>query len=1129
MDSKEFLAVFRRNPRTQAIVSYLKENDKSRVHLAGTNASHTAILLGSIVPQIQTSALIICEDKETAAYCQNDLSQLLTHKEILFFPDSFKKIGYFDEINKNNVLARTETVSKMLYREHNYEFLVTYPEALFEKIVSPARLKQQSLHIKVGETLELDFMVDMLIDLGFAASDMVYEPGEFATRGGIFDLYSFGNDLPYRIELEGDTVSSIRIFNPATQISERKLSQITIVPNVQTQFQSNEKVSLLEVLPENSIIFIANAEMLAARIDQCFVKLNAARQAYADKEALEENPILREAEDDVCVNAETFLTQLQNFSLCTFGTSSALPQAKVFQFDIKPLPVINKNFDILIENLRHSSAENYQNFILAENPRQIRRLNQIFHDVNAKVSFTHLPIELHEGFIDADEKMAIYTDHQIFNRFHKYKLKTSFSATNALSLRMLKDLQPGDYVVHIDHGVGQYAGLQKLESAGKLREVVRLTYKDGDILYVGINSLHKISKYVGKDGKPPVINKLGSDAWENLKRKAKKKIKEIAFDLIRLYAKRRATKGISFPPDNYIMAELEASFIYEETPDQLKAVEEVKQDLEADFPMDRLVCGDVGFGKTEIAIRAAAKVVCDSKQVAVLVPTTILAMQHYKTFSERMLDLPFRIDFINRFKSSKEKKITLEKVKNGEVDILIGTHALLSNKIAFKDLGLLIIDEEQKFGVAAKEKLKNFKVNIDTLTLTATPIPRTLQFSLMSARDLSIISTPPANRQSVNTQLMVYDAEKIRDAIYYEIDRGGQVFFVHNRVRDIEEIATSLRQLCPDVEIGVAHGQMTNEELEDHMIKFENRYYDVLVSTNIIESGLDIPNANTIVINNAHWFGLSDLHQMRGRVGRSNQKAFCYLITPPLYTLADDARKRLRTIEQYADLGSGFQIAMRDLDIRGAGNLLGAEQSGFIADIGYETYMKILDESIRELKENEFEEVFKDHRRSDTPFVRDCFIDADAEMLIPDDYVKNTAERLSLYTRLDNLKSESDIQKFADELRDRFGPLPRSIHELFYAVRLRILATALGFEQVILKSNKLRCYFVNINLSSYYKSDIFGGIMAFVQTNKKGNLKQTSTQLLWAVDDIYSLKQACKLLEELNNFVFKEKVAPNEV
>jgi transcription-repair coupling factor (superfamily II helicase) len=829
---------------------------------------------------------------------------------------------------------------------------------------------------------------------------------------------------------------------------------------------------------------------------------------------------------DVFVTSHDTLQELKKFRIIEFGNKSFLKNTETISFHTRPQPSFNKNFELLITDLKTNTEKGYENFIFSENAKQIERFYAIFEDLKADVKFTPVYHAIHQGFIDDDLKMACYTDHQIFNRYHKYNLRQGFSKDSQLVLKTLKELKPGDFVTHIDHGVGVFSGLEKIEVGGQMQEAVRLIYSGNDVLYVGIQSLHKISKYVGKDGTEPRVNKLGTDTWNNLKKKTKKRIKELAFDLIQLYAKRKAQRGFAFAPDNYMQTELEASFMYEDTPDQAKATEDVKRDMEKMSPMDRLVCGDVGFGKTEVAIRAAFKAVLDGKQVAVLVPTTILAMQHFKTFKERLAEFPVTVDYINRFKTAKEKKETLKALAEGKVDILIGTHGIVGKSVKFKDLGLMVIDEEQKFGVGVKETLKELRATVDSLTLTATPIPRTLQFSMMGARDLSIINTPPPNRLPVTTEVQTLNPDVIREAIEYEVYRGGQVFFVHNRVKDIAEVKLMLKKIVPDIEIGVAHGQLEGEELENILVRFMNREFEVLLSTNIIEAGIDIPNANTIIVNNAHHFGMSDLHQLRGRVGRSNKKAFCYLLAPPQSTLTQEAKQRLKTLEEFAELGSGFNIAMRDMDIRGAGNLLGAEQSGFIADIGYDVYHKILEEAIRELKQTDFKELYQDEMNRTNDYVKDCAIETDLEMLIPDAYVKNTAERMILYKQLNETKNEEELKKFESNLADRFGKIPKQIFELFNGVRLKWIATQLGMEQMIIKGRHLRCYFISNQESSFYNSPVFGKILTYVQQHKKGiYLRETEKYLVLNIEGVTSMKEAKEQLENIGAFVFGKEEA----
>jgi transcription-repair coupling factor (superfamily II helicase) len=1019
-------------------------------------------------------------------------------------------------------MLRTEALTRFSH-EGNKRIMVTYPEALFEKVVLPATLSKHIIRIKTNDTLDVNSLMEQFVGYGFERTDFVYQPGQFAMRGGILDIYSFGNDKPYRVELFGNDVDSIRIFDPETQLSERKMLQVTIIPNVETQFEDGEKISMLNYLPENTMVWIRDRQFFHDSLvnqeeDLAFFFERNQEAPASESEEGEEKLQVRASDFET---ADNLMRQLQQRILIEMG-GQAQNQLKEEErsFHTREQPAFNRKFDMLINDLKVHDKRLYSVFLFAENPKQLERLHSIFTDLKAEIQFTPVPTAIHEGFIDEDLKVVCYTDHQIFQRYHKYKVKQAYNKNKALTLRALRELQPGDYVVHIDHGIGVFSGLQKIESNGRTQEAVRLLYKDSDILYVNINSLHKISKYTGKEGHVPKVNKLGSDAWQKLKEKTKTKVKEIAFDLIKLYAQRKAQPGFPHAPDNYMQLELESSFLYEDTPDQGRAIADVKKDMEAPHPMDRLVCGDVGFGKTEIAVRAAFKTCLDGKQAAVLVPTTILAYQHYKTFSQRLKDFPVTVDFVNRFKSTKEKKETLKKLEEGKIDIIIGTHALIGKEVKFKDLGLLVIDEEQKFGVGHKEKIKTLKTTVDCLTLTATPIPRTLQFSLMGARDLSIINTPPPNRQPIQTEVHGFNEDFIRDAIYFETERGGQVFFIHNRVQNIMEMAAMIRGLCPDLSVGVAHGQLEGFELEQRILDFIDRKYDVLVCTNIVESGVDIANVNTIIVNNAHQFGLSDLHQLRGRAGRSNKKAFCYLLAPSMATLPTDSRKRLQTLEQFSDLGSGFQIAMRDLDIRGAGNLLGGEQSGFLVEIGFEMYQKVLDEAIRELKRTSFRELFKDEIQKQDDFVHDCTIDTDLEILIPDRYVENTAERLSLYSRLDNCRDEEDLKSFHQEMEDRFGPIPQSVEDLFTTVRCRKMAVEIGFERMVLKDDTLRCYFVNNPDSPYFESPVFNALLHYVQTRtNKARLKQTGKNFMLIVDDIRTMEDLYRFLLDMRTTI----------
>lgn len=1119
MNLQVLLGLYQNDIRLKQIAAAISlPEPKLRAYFDNLRGSAINMIAASIWQQSDANHVFILNDKEEAAYFHNDLEHLTGALDICFFPDSFKRTGHYNELNSSHVMLRTEALTKFSGDRVHKKVLVTYPEALFEKVVNPKTLSGNMISIKVGENLQVDALMEKFVGLGFKREDFVYEPGQFAMRGGILDIYSFGNENPYRIELFGNEVDSIRIFNPETQLSERKLLQVSILPNIETKFDTKEKISLLNYLPENTIIWAKDLNFTIGRIGKMEADLPDSftlGQIAIDHD----EDWLKELTREDFETTEDWTEQIKKRHLIEWYNHSLEKMTGdeptvTIQFATEEQPVFNRQFDMLIADLQRRSTQQYTPYIFAENPKQLERLRSIFEDLNAQINFVPLPTAISKGFIDHDKKVLCYTDHQIFQRYHKYKVKQAYTKGKALTMRALRELQPGDYVTHIDHGVGVYSGLQKIDVNGNMQEAIRIIYRDNDVLYVNINSLHKISKYTGKEGTQPKVNKLGSDAWEKLKNKTKKQVKDIASDLIKLYAKRKASQGFQHSPDSYLQTELEASFFYEDTPDQSKATADVKRDMEAPSPMDRLVCGDVGFGKTEIAVRAAFKTVGDSKQAAILVPTTILAFQHYQTFKERLHDFPCNVDYVNRFKSTKEKKETLKKLEDGKIDIIIGTHAILGKDVKFKDLGLLIIDEEQKFGVAAKEKLRQLKSNVDTLTLTATPIPRTLQFSLMSARDLSIINTPPPNRQPVHTEVIVFDEHTIRDAIYFEAERGGQVYFIHNRVQSLPEMATLLRNLCPDLEIGIAHGQMEGHKLEEALFDFIDHKYDVLCCTNIVESGVDITNANTIIINNAHQFGLSDLHQLRGRVGRNNKKAFCYLMAPPMSTLPNDSRKRLQTLEQFNELGSGFQIAMRDLDIRGAGNLLGGEQSGFIAEIGFEMYQKILAEAMRELKTSDFKDVFSEELDRKRDYVSDCTIDTDLEILIPDSYVESITERLSLYTQLDDIEDEEKLKAFAAEMQDRFGPIPSQVEELFTTIRCRSIAKELGFEKLILKNEQMRLYFVSNPDSPYFESDTFNHIMSYIQKHtNNARLKQVGKNFMLLVDRVKNMGDVLWFME----------------
>ena len=1119
MKTAELISTYAEQPVAMEILDHLRDTPGQGIWLSGLAGSVASVIAASVITKQQGAHLIIVNEKETAAYYYNDLENILGEKDVsfqrkkvLFFPTSYKKSYDIERTESSNALARAQAVGK-LSSSVSTKIIVTYPEALAEKLVTRSFLTKSTFRIKLDDQLEIDDLIDYLDDHHFERLDFVIGPGQYSVRGGIMDVFSYSNDFPYRIEFVGDVITSLRSFDPENQLSVDKLSRIAIIPDLNDRRIDHERANLQSLLPRDAVIWVEDIGFTRDRITKEYRE--AVKIIKEPREGFHEIEV-----GELFQDGDEWLDGLSDFHLIE---TSKRPWNKSFQeitLEVSPQPSFNKNFDLLAANLNENTKNGFQNVILSSNAKQLERLHTIFEDMpftagkNEKPAFDTMNISLHEGFVDKKAKLACYTDHQIFERYYKFRLRAGFGKKEILTIKDLYDLKPGDYVTHIDHGVGRFDGLEKIDNNGVEQEAIRLVYKNNDLLYVSIHSLHRIAKYTGKEGSIPQMNKLGSNAWNKLKSKTKQKVKDIAKDLIKLYAERKASEGFSFSPDTYLQTELEASFFYEDTPDQVKATRDLKKDMEAAYPMDRLICGDVGFGKTEVAIRAAFKTVAESKQVALLVPTTILALQHYKTFSDRLKDFPCTVDYINRFKPAAEQKETIRKIAAGEIDILIGTHRLISKDMKFQDLGLLIIDEEQKFGVSAKERLKRMSVNVDTLTLTATPIPRTLQFSMMGARDLSIINTPPANRYPVQTELRLFNEELIRDAIHYEVSRGGQVFFVHNRVQNILDVEHMLMRFVPDVRIAVVHGQMEGRELEKRMLDFIEGDYDILLATTIIESGLDIPNVNTIIINDAQRFGLSDLHQLRGRVGRSNKKAFCYLLTPPLSGLTREARQRLKAIEEFAELGSGFNIAMRDLDIRGAGNLLGAEQSGFISEIGFEMYHRILDEAIQELKENEFSGVFE--KKEETEYVKDCQIETDLQLLIPDDYVTNIRERLSLYKELDSIETEEYLLEFQDRFIDRFGPLPREVGGLMNAIRLRWLARQLGFEKVILKNHRMTGYFISKQESAYFQSPVFSAMLRYVQENPgRCNMKEARERLTLTFKDVKTVFDALETLKQL--------------
>ncbi|MFJ1473062.1 transcription-repair coupling factor [Capnocytophaga cynodegmi] len=1076
-------------------------------HLSGASLS---FVIANLFRNTKRNLFVILSDKEEAAYFLNDLESLLGDEHVIFFPDSYRRPYQIEDTDNANVLLRAEVLNR-LGSHQTPLIVVSYPEALFEKVITRKQLEKNTLKIKKGDSLSLDFLNEMLFTYNFNRTDFVTEPGEFSVRGGIVDVFSFSNNEPYRIEFFGNEIESIRTFDVETQLSTQQLSKITIIPNIENKENEEVRQSILEYISEKTLFIAKDIDSFPQKIDKLF---NKSVEIY---EKLS-NEVKHIAPEVLFCQSNELLECIGYFQSIFTGTNSLFSSEKIV-FRTNPQPAFNKQFELLISYLKEKHEEGFTNYIICSTEQQAKRFDDIFKEMEQKVYYQTAILSLHSGFVDSDNKINVFTDHQIFERYHKFHLKNGYAKKQAITLKELTQLTVGDYVTHIDHGIGKFAGLQKIEVEGKMQETIKLIYGDRDVLFVSIHSLHKITKYNGKDGKPPKIYKLGSGAWKALKQKTKARVKEIAFNLIQLYAKRKESSGFAFAHDSYLQNELEASFLYEDTPDQSKATAEVKADMESPKPMDRLVCGDVGFGKTEVAIRAAFKAVDNGKQVAVLVPTTILAFQHYQTFSSRMKDFPVRIDYLNRFRTAKEKKNILEELAKGSLDIIIGTHQIVNESVKYKDLGLLIVDEEQKFGVGVKDKLKTLKENLDVLTLTATPIPRTLQFSLMAARDLSVINTPPPNRYPIDSQVIHFNEEIIRDAVAYEIQRGGQVFFINNRVENIREVAGMLQRLVPDAKIAVGHGQMDGKKLEETMLAFMDGAYDVLVATTIIESGLDVPNANTIFINNAHNFGLSDLHQMRGRVGRSNKKAFCYFITPPFVAMSDDARKRIQAIAQFSDLGSGFNIAMKDLEIRGAGDLLGGEQSGFINEIGFETYQKILQEAIVELKENEFSELYQT-KEEDKSYLNDTQIDSDFELLFPDTYVNRVAERLNLYNELSNISSEADLLTYEKNLIDRFGQLPPQAVDLLNSVRLKWFATKMGIEKLVMKNGKMTGYFISDQESPFYQSSRFQKVLQFVQRHPdRCRMQEKETRnglrLLLIFEGITSIDKALNIMRLL--------------
>lgn len=1122
---KELLKVYSESPKHKEILRQItKPHSVLNIQsLAGSSMSFS--VANAINQSKEFSHLIIVADKEEAAYFSNDIEQIFgeqeldySKKNVLFYPSSYKLPYQIEETDNANILLRAEALNRL--NNNSQTVIITYPEALLEKVISKQILRKNTLKISTKDSLSVDFIIDILDEYAFERVDFVVEPGDYAVRGGIIDVFSFADEYPYRIEFFGDDVESLRTFDVVSQLTIEEKDSLVIVPNIQSSTISQEKrVSLVDYFSDNTVVWVENLSLCLEKLDKEY--------EFAERTYLElENKNLHLEPHELYNSSSEFRRSILEHSIVEMGSNPMLSKDNSIVFNTTPQPPFNKNFNLFVDSLKTQAENSFTNFFCVENPKQKERIEKIIKEFGSGFPYFNINYKLNSitsGFVDNELKIAVFTDHELFERYHKYKVRDQKQNKEALTLKDLLQLKPGDYITHIDYGVGKFAGLEKLENNGKQQETIRLVYKDNDILYVSIHALHKISRYSGKDGSVPTLHRLGSNTWNNLKNKTKQRVKDIAKDLIALYAKRKASLGFAYSGDSYLQDELEASFIYEDTPDQDKTTKDIKRDMESRIPMDRLVCGDVGFGKTEIAIRAAFKAVADSKQVAVLVPTTILAYQHFKTFSERLENMPCRVDYINRFRTTKEKNQIIADLRTGKIDILIGTHKLLSKEIEFKDLGLFIIDEEHKFGVAMKEKLKNLKINIDSLTLTATPIPRTLQFSLMGARDLSIINTPPPNRQPVQTKVCNFEEETIRDAILFEVSRGGQVYFVHNRVQNIEEMAGMIKRLVPDAKVIIGHGQMKGEKLEEVMYSFIEGDFDVLVSTTIVENGLDIPNANTIIINDAQNYGLSDLHQLRGRVGRSNKKAYCYLLTPSLNILTEEARKRLQAIEDFSNIGSGFSIAMRDLDIRGAGNILGGEQSGFISEIGFDMYHKILNEAIEELKQTDFKELYQEQEEEKRLleggyYTKECNIETDLEILIPDQYITNIAERLNLYKELDSLETDKELEEYRTQLKDRFGKIPKQTLELIDTIKLRQLARKIGFEKLILKSNRMIATFGVEKDSEFYNSEIFGNVLTYVQSYPTNTqLKEVGEKLSLRISPIKSVSDALKVLGNIYN------------
>ena len=1118
MDITELQEIYANHANVNALLEQLKDEDIKTLFLAGLHASASPLFFSAYLQKTEQTIVFILNDQEEAGYFYHDLTQIIGEERVLFFPSSYRRAIKYGQKDAANEILRTEVLSRL--QKGDPLAIVTYPDAIAEKVMSHGELTARTLKVAVGDHTEVDTIMDILADLGFERVDYVYEPGQYALRGSIVDVFSFSSEYPYRIDFFGDEVDSIRTFEVETQLSRERKDSIAIVPELNVS-GSGDFVSFLEFIPKDCVLVMKDFLWIRDRIDVIHEEAVSPLTLVADEEHKKElMNIVRHLTD-----GSDFTMQALNFRRIECGHKpTGTPQATL-TFETEAQPIFHKNFSLVASCFIDFLEKGYTLYICTDSEKQAKRLKDIFEERGDRIVFTYVDKTLHEGFTDHTLRSCFFTDHQIFDRFHKYSLRSDRARSGkvALTLKELSQFEPGDYVVHIDHGIGKFAGLVRLPNGDSTQEVIKLIYQNDDVVFVSIHSLHKISKYKGKEGEPPRINKLGTGAWERMKEKTKTKIKDIARDLIKLYSQRKQEKGFAYTPDSFLQHELEASFLYEDTPDQLKATNDVKADMESNRPMDRLVCGDVGFGKTEVAVRAAFKAVTDNKQVAVLVPTTVLAYQHFQTFRDRLKEFPCKVEYLSRARTAKDTSRILKELANGEVNILIGTHKLIGKSVKFKDLGLLIIDEEQKFGVSVKEKLRQLKVNVDTLTMTATPIPRTLQFSLMGARDLSVIQTPPPNRYPIQTEVHTFNEEIITEAINFEMSRNGQVFFVNNRIQNLQELKALILRYIPDCRVCIGHGQMKPEELEKIIYDFVNYDYDVLLATTIIESGIDIPNANTIIINAAQNFGLSDLHQMRGRVGRSNRKAFCYLLAPPLSVLTPEARRRLQAIENFSGLGSGIHIAMQDLDIRGAGNMLGAEQSGFIADLGYETYQKILAEAVKELKEDEFAEVYAEELQaageekiSGEDFVSECQVESDLELLFPNEYIPSSSERMLLYRELDGLELDKDVLDFKLRLEDRFGKVPSEGQELLRIVPLRRLAKRLGAEKVFLKAGRMTLFFVSNPDSPYYQSAAFGKVIGYMGMNPRYcNLREQNGKRSMVVKNVENVETAVSILQEI--------------